>query len=121
MTLLHAVRWLAYAVAFAAIIDPSWRIHRPAPLTIAVREPEGALAASVGSTPGTILRARLESAMPGTVAINTPAAPRALVVAGSTLDAKALPASGPVSFVLDPEKRATARVISLVSPNPVLP
>jgi hypothetical protein len=64
----------------------------------------------------------LEAAMPGELAINEVGPPRAVVVAGERLDASALPASGPVSFVLPPKPRGPdVRLVSVTSPRAVLP
>jgi hypothetical protein len=60
--------------------------------------------------------------MPGALAINAPAEPRALVVVGSRLEAAALPASGPVSFVVPAKVQApVVRVVSVTSPRSVPP
>jgi hypothetical protein len=120
------MRSLACVVAIAAAIDPQVRFGRPVPVAVSLRDSSGVLApdpaASTASAETAALRARLEAAMPGAVAINTIAEPRALIASGPRLDASALPASGPVSFVLVAKKpEPHVRVVSVTSPRPVLP
>ncbi len=68
------IRLLAYAIAIGAAIDPQIRSARPAPLAVALREPSGSLAQNPSRASGAHqaakVRARLESAMPGALAIN---------------------------------------------------
>ena len=121
------MRLLAYAIAMGAAIDPQIRSARPAPLAVALREPSGSLARNSSTTNGATeaaaaIRARLESAMPGALAINATAEPRALVVVGPRLEASALPSSGPVSFVVPAKEHGpVVRVTSVTSPRSVLP
>jgi len=120
------IRLLAYAIAIGAAIDPQIQSATPAPLAVALREPSGSLAQNLSrasaATQAAKVRARLDSAMPGALAINATAEPRAVVVVGPRLEASALPASGPVSFVLPPKEQApTVRVVSVTSPRSVLP
>ena len=120
------IRLLAYAIAIGAAIDPQIRSATSAPLAVALREPSGSLAQNLSrasaATQAAKVRARLDSAMPGALAINATAEPRAVVVVGPRLEASALPASGPVSFVLPPKEQApTVRVVSVTSPRSVPP
>ena len=120
------MRLLAYAIATGAALDPQIRSPRPAPLAVALREPSGSLAQNLSrasaATQAAKVRARLDSAMPGALAINATAEPRAVVVVGSRLEAAALPASGPVSFVVSAKEQApVVRVVSVTSPRSVLP
>jgi hypothetical protein len=120
------MRGLACAMAVAAAIDPSVRLATPAPLSIAVRASSGALVSTDGTSgipaEARDLRARIEAAMPGSLAINAMADPQALIVAGPRLDASAIPARGPVSFLLPVmADGASLQVLSVSNPRPVLP
>jgi hypothetical protein len=117
------IRCLAYAVAVTAALDPPLRSNRLVPIAVSLREPNGALALNVPmANQAGAVRAALESAMPGDVAINTTAEPQAVVVAGGRLEAAALPVAGPVSFVLPSNLQGpTVRILSVTSPRPVLP
>ena len=83
------IRLLAYAIAIGAAIDPQIQSATPAPLAVALREPSGSLAQNLSrasaATQAAKVRARLDSAMPGALAINATAEPRAVVVVGPRL------------------------------------
>ena len=71
------IRCLAYAVAVTAALDPPLRSNRLVPIAVSLREPNGALALNVPmADQAGAVRAALESAMPGDVAINTTAEPQ---------------------------------------------
>jgi hypothetical protein len=120
------LRSLACAIAVAAAVDFPVRVGRPAPVTVSLRDPTGALARDPGVSAepadAIALRSRLAAAMPDALAINTGAEPRAVIVAGRGLEPSALPERGPVSFVSpEPEQGPHARVVSVTNPRPVLP
>ncbi|MEO7275389.1 MAG: hypothetical protein ABIX28_18240 [Vicinamibacterales bacterium] len=111
------LRALACVIAIAALIDPAVRTSRPGPLAVDVRAADGTLA-PVGSP----IRAQLEQALPGTLAVNTTAAARALIVDGQAIVASAIPDAVPVSFMSTAVPAGPwVRILSTAAPRPVLP
>jgi len=117
MTSAGILRGAAAAIAMTAIVDPACTRQIEVPLPILVRS--GSSEASDRALADRV-RQRIASALQERVDVDSPDAPRAIVVSGSAVDVETLPAEVPVSFVAVADRLNRNVSIAGVSSPPVM-
>ena len=107
------MRAAAAALALVALVDPSWPVNRPVPLSVEVRTADSSYAALAGE-----VRRRLASRED--VQLESAEEPRVMVVVGDSVSAEAIPASIPVSIVRRPDS-PNVRVQELTATAAAIP
>jgi hypothetical protein len=111
MTLATVLRTIAVALVLAGVVDPTWTAQRQTPV------PVDLLVTSDGQPSADAIRQRLARDLDKRVEFDGAAAPKAVVVVGTSASAQALPADDvPVSTVV--VQRPTRAVTILATSDP---